>query len=70
MSDQYPRRLIIDRHARNLKAIGGTTQAQEADVIVGRDRVVLKDREGQAGVKLTERELNALREDAGEVIER
>lgn len=61
--------VIIDRHAKNLRGFTAD-QARNADIIVGRDRTVLKDREGQAGVKLSEKALAELREEATELIDR
>lgn len=63
--------LIIDHKARSTRGFS-VSQAAKADVVVGRDRTVLKDRDGVTvrGRSLTVKELDALRDQAEEVIER
>jgi hypothetical protein len=60
--------LIIDHKARSTRGMP-IHQVANASVIVGKDRTVLKDQHGVMR-KLTAKELDALRKEAEEVIER
>lgn len=66
---KYPRLLVIDSKAKNTRGIP-LNQVANADVIIGKGRVVLKDMMDREGEKLTPRQVDALRESAIEVIER
>lgn len=61
--------LIIDHKARSTRGMP-IHQVANADLIVGRDRKVLKSRSGDQGYTVTARELASLRKTAKEVIER
>lgn len=61
--------LIIDSQARNSRGIP-IHQLANADMVVGKDRRVLKDRDGSGNYTLTVKELDRLRDEADEVIER
>lgn len=68
MSDDFYDKVVIARHATNLKALGMLESVLSADIVVGKDRIVLKDRFGQDGRKLTERALSILVDEAGSVV--
>lgn len=60
--------LIIDHKARSTRGMP-ISQVANASVIVGKDRQILKDQHG-VHRQITVRELNKLRDEAEEVIER
>lgn len=68
MSDDFYDKVVIARRATNLKGLGELGSIHEADIVVGKDRTVLKDRFGLAGRKLTERALSILVDEAGSVV--
>lgn len=61
--------LIIDHKARTTRGMP-LRQIADAEIIVGKDRRVLKDRHGAADYTLTAKQLQTLRDEAEEVIER
>lgn len=61
--------VIVARGARNMKAIGGSmSRVTDADLVVGKDNLVLKDRNGQENVKMSDRDLERVKADATEVV--
>lgn len=68
MTDDFYDRVVIARRAPNLKALGMLESVLEADIVVGKDRTVLKDRFGVDGRKLTERQVSVLVDEAGSVV--
>jgi hypothetical protein len=62
--------VIIAKQSKNLKALlGGRSRLADADMVIGKANVVLKDRYGSEGRTLRDYEVTTIRESAGEVIE-
>lgn len=68
MTDDFYDRVVIARRATNLKALGMLGAVTNADIVIGKDRIVLKDRFGPDGRRLTQRELDNMVDEAGSVV--
>jgi hypothetical protein len=66
------RLVVIDRNAHPERGLRGlpSQELADADVVIGKNRTVLKHRYLSVGRRLTEREVEDIKEEAEEVRER
>jgi hypothetical protein len=68
LADEYGLVLVAAK-SRNLRAIGAFQSVRDADMVIGKDRIILKDQHGAEGTTLTIRQMEQVRERASEVVD-